>query len=105
MVGRQEQIAKTCHGPSAIWGGSCMNDSKQWPAHFTDMRKGLDRAVVSYNSAVGSLESRVLVSARKFTELGAAAEDELETLEVIDRSVRMLHAPELGEGEDLIDEE
>jgi DNA recombination protein RmuC len=41
------------------------------------MRKGLDSAVDSYNRAAASLESRVLVSARKFTELGVTTTDEL----------------------------
>ncbi len=95
---RQEQIAKHALDISNL-GRELYDRIKTMAGHFTDMRKGLDRAVTSYNSAIGSLESRVLVSARKFTELGAAAEDSLESLEAIDRSVRMLHAPELGDGE------
>lgn len=95
---RQEQIARHALDISNL-GRELYDRLKTMAGHFTDMRKGLDRAVASYNSAVGSLESRVLVSARRFTELGAAAEDELETLEAIDRSPRMLHASELGDGE------
>jgi DNA recombination protein RmuC len=37
--------------------------------HWSAMGQGLKRAVASYNEAVGSLESRVLPSARKFREL------------------------------------
>ncbi|MFK7843989.1 MAG: DNA recombination protein RmuC [Rhodothermales bacterium] len=97
---RQEQIAKHATDISNL-GRELYDRLKTMAGHFTDMRKGLDRAVSSYNSAVGSLESRVLVSARKFTELGASTDEGLDTIEVIDRSVRMLHAPELGDGENL----
>jgi len=56
--------------------------------HFSDLGKNLDRAVSSYNSAVGSFESRVLVTARKFRELGAAPETEIAPLEGLDCKTR-----------------
>ena len=49
--------------------------------HFGDVRKGLDRAVESYNSAVSSFESRVMVTARKFKDLGVQVKEELPLLE------------------------
>jgi DNA recombination protein RmuC len=52
--------------------------------------KGLDRAVESYNKAVGSLESRVMVSARKFAELGAPVAEELAELNPIETTTRNL---------------
>jgi DNA recombination protein RmuC len=52
--------------------------------------KGLDRAVESYNKAVGSLESRVMVSARKFVELGAPVTDEIAELSPIETTTRNL---------------
>jgi DNA recombination protein RmuC len=53
--------------------------------------------VVSYNRSVGTLESRVLVTARKFVELKAASPDdgELATLEPVEGVPRGLQAPEL----------
>jgi DNA recombination protein RmuC len=51
---------------------------------------GLDRAVEAYNKAVGSLESRVLVSARKFTELGAPVAEDIPELEPIETTSRAL---------------
>lgn len=62
-------------------------------AHFTKMGRGLSTAVESYNKGIGSLESRVLVSARKFKELGAGASNlELEISEVIEKTPRELIA-------------
>jgi DNA recombination protein RmuC len=52
--------------------------------------RNLDEAVEAYNKAVGSLEGRVLVSARRFTELGVAAEREMGELGVVEREVREL---------------
>jgi DNA recombination protein RmuC len=61
-------------------------------SHFEDVRRNLERTVESYNKTVGSLESRVLVSARRFSELGVPATGEIAELQVIDRSPRGLHA-------------
>ncbi len=47
--------------------------------HFSDLRKNLDRTVVSYNRSMASMESRVLVSARKLKDLGAGSGDEIES--------------------------
>jgi DNA recombination protein RmuC len=44
-------------------------------AHFEQMRRGLNTATTAYNDAMGSLEKRVLVAARRFQELNAGAPD------------------------------
>ena len=68
-------------------------------AHMSELGTSLDRAVSSYNRAVGSLEGRVLVTARRFRELGAAADRrELEALEPIGTRARGVQAPELVAG-------
>lgn len=59
-----------------------------------ELGRGLNKAVASYNQAVGSYESRVLVSARRFRELGASNGEELPALEPIDTVPRTLHAIE-----------
>jgi len=62
--------------------------------HFDDIGKNLDRATQAYNKAVGSMETRVLVSARKFKELGAATSADLPTPRNVDAAPRALQAPE-----------
>ncbi len=56
--------------------------------HFSTLGKSLDRSVEYYNKAMGSLEGRVLVTARKFKELGAALGEDLETPQLIERTTR-----------------
>jgi DNA recombination protein RmuC len=63
--------------------------------HFEKLGGSLKRSVESYNEAVGSMESRVLVSARRLKDLGVASGDEPLALPPIDTSVRPTRAPEL----------
>lgn len=71
--------------------------------HLEKLGRTINSTVDAYNKAVGSLESRVLVSARRFKELGAASEgDEIPELPQIDRIPRrvelpLLDTPELQE--------
>ena len=54
------------------------------------MRRKLDGAVQSYNQAAGSLESRVLVSARRLRDMDVTTEPELPLMEPIDTVPRTL---------------
>lgn len=58
--------------------------------HLDGLRRALNGAVDAYNKTVSSLESRVLVAARRFQELGAARGEEIPTLEPVDRVARQL---------------
>lgn len=97
---RQERIAENAQQISEL--GRVLFDRLQTMAgHFGTLRRGLNTAVEAYNNAIGSLESRVLVAARKFQELGAASEKPLQRLEVIDtttRAVSVAEVEELGTG-------
>jgi DNA recombination protein RmuC len=62
--------------------------------HFQEVGHSLNGAVKSYNHAAGSMESRLLVSARRFKELGAATGKEISELEPVDEVPRTLEAPE-----------
>jgi DNA recombination protein RmuC len=65
---------------------------------WSKMGKSLSQAVESYNKAVGSLESRVLVTARKFKDLGVvSSQADFETVDLIEKQPRLLQAPEFCE--------
>jgi DNA recombination protein RmuC len=68
---------------------------KSLAAHFGEIKKGLDKTVESYNKAVGSLESRVLVSARKFKDYGLGDGQDIELLDTVDRMPRALQSPDM----------
>jgi DNA recombination protein RmuC len=63
--------------------------------HVDRLGRALAKAVSTYNQAVGSLESRVLPSARKLSELGVV-DGELTTPGVVEETPRALSAPELA---------
>jgi len=64
---------------------------------FDDVRKKLDGAVQAYNEAAGSLESRVLVSARRLRDLQVTTAGELPSAEPNERVPRLLKQMELVE--------
>ena len=66
--------------------------------HMASVGKGLNGAVSAYNKAVGSLEGRVLVTARKFSEMGVvgSGEKELPPPVQVDTVTRAFQSAELG---------
>ena len=67
--------------------------------HFATVGSSLEKAVDAHNKFLGSLETRVLSSARKFEELGAAsktplpAEADLAPIELLPRQSRLVDTP------------
>jgi DNA recombination protein RmuC len=85
----QEKLARNAREISAL-GKELHDRLRMLGAHIENVGRGLDRAVESYNKAVGSLESRVMVSARKFVELGAPVTEEIAELGPIETTTRNL---------------
>ena len=85
----QEKLARNAQRISEL-GKELHERLRLLAGHIAQVGTGLDRAVESYNKAVGSLESRVLVSARKFAELGASVAEDIPELEPIETTSRAL---------------
>jgi DNA recombination protein RmuC len=96
---RQETIAESAKAISDL-GRELYGRLATLTEHFAKVGRGLETAVRSYNETVGSLETRVLPSARKFRDQGISPASELAELPAVDRSVRPVTAPELTGGED-----
>jgi len=86
---RQEQMADNAQEVSNL-AKTLYDRLRVFTNHFDDIGRNLDRALDAYNKGVRSLESRVLVTARRFKERGAIAGEEIEILEPVDKSARAL---------------
>ncbi|WP_105565477.1 DNA recombination protein RmuC [Microbacterium halophytorum] len=63
--------------------------------HADGMRRAIERTVDAYNKLIGSLEGRVLTTARKFPGIDQSKLAQASELEPIDETPRRLTAPEL----------
>jgi len=90
---KQEQIAKNALEISDL-GKMLYDRLRVLGEHFTGVGKGLKKALDSYNDTVGSFESRVMIAARKFKELGAATGDDINIIPAVDVTPRQLQTPE-----------
>lgn len=91
---RQEQLTQNAQYISEL-GKALYERIRTLATHFAGIRKGIDTTVDAYNKAVGSLENRVLVTARRFKELGVSGGEEIESLESLDKTTRFLHADDV----------
>ncbi|MDQ3486599.1 MAG: DNA recombination protein RmuC [Acidobacteriota bacterium] len=91
---QQDTIAKNALEISEL-GRNLYDRIAKLADHFENVGRSLAKAVQSYNGAVGTLETRVLVTARKLKDKGVTASEEFREVETIDITPRLLGAPEL----------
>jgi DNA recombination protein RmuC len=87
---RHEKLAQNAAEISTL-GKELYKRLSDMGEHWNRVGKSLERAVEAYNCAVGSLESRVMVSARKFADLKTAPLGvEIAELEPVEKALRMV---------------
>jgi len=86
---QQQRIAENAQAISDL-GRDLYDRIGKLAEHFDNIGRNLERATDAYNRAVGSMESRVLVSARRFKELGAATGAELPEPRTVETRTRSL---------------
>jgi DNA recombination protein RmuC len=86
---RQEALTENFREVAAL-GRELYERLATFSGHLNELRKKLDGAVQSYNQAAGSLESRVLVTARRMKDLNVTTAEELPPAETIDTVPRVL---------------
>ncbi len=92
---RQERVEASAREVAAL-GRDLYERLRVLSAHFAKTGRALETAVRAHNDAIASFESRVLVSARRFEEHGAApAARELPELAPVEVAVRAPRASEL----------
>jgi len=89
---RQESLASNALAVHAL-GRDLYGRLSTMGGYLTKLGASLGSAVTAYNRAVGSLESRVMVSARKLAELGVSG-DVLEEAAQLEVTPRQLQSPE-----------
>jgi DNA recombination protein RmuC len=91
---RQEKLAANAQEISAL-GRELYDRVRVMATHLDGLGKTLGKSVDSYNRTLRSMESRVLVTARKFREMGVSSAEELPELEPIERVPQAVGQPEI----------
>ena len=93
---QQERIARNAEEVSAL-GRELYDRIWRLAGHLDELAKGLTRTVEAYNRTAGTIESRVLVTARRFKELGVSAAEPIPEVDTVERTPRPLQAPEMAD--------
>ena len=94
MGWREAQIEEEAAKVAAL-GQELHDRIRVFAGHMSRMGSSLDGAVKAFNSGVGSLESRVLTSARRFSEYGVAANQDIPELSEIATQQRDFRSADL----------
>lgn len=94
---RQDSLAQNARDIAAL-GQQFHDRICQLADHLSHVGKHLGQSVEAYNSAIGSLESRLLPTARRLKALHAAGAKDVTELNHVDLHPRALRAPELLTG-------
>jgi len=92
-VWNEEKVAESAREVNRL-GQELYERLSKFTTHVVGVGRGLESATKSYNDAVGSLENRVLPSARKFKDHGVAPTAEIAELKRIETTIRAVTAPE-----------
>ena len=96
---QQETLAESAREIQKI-GAELYDRLRVMTGHMQTLQRSLTSSVDAYNKAVGSLETRVLVSARRFPGLGVPESGEIAELSPIEAAPRHLQAVEMLSDED-----
>jgi len=96
---RQEKLAENAQVISNL-GRDLYDRIRVLAEHFNAVGRGLDKSVEAYNKAIGSLETRVLISARRFSELQIETAKDISEPEPVEKTTRSIQSPELTQSSD-----
>ena len=90
---RQESMAENAKRISSM-AEELYDRACTFTAYFSALGKAIDRSIVEYNKAVGSLEGRMLPTLRRMAEFGIGSKKKMPSLPEIEKSSRKLRSKE-----------
>ena len=90
---RQEVLAENAEAIREV-GQEMYSRLAVFGEHLSKLGRSLNSSVESFNKAVGSFDTRILPSARKFTDMGIKTRKEIQEPEQIEHTARSIEVPE-----------
>ncbi len=90
---REARLAEDARKVKEV-GEQIYNDLNMLASHITNIGKGLDKAIGAYNKTIGSVESRLLVHARRLCELEISSQP-ITAPDELTEALRRFGKPEL----------